>query len=65
MIFMDMATWKLYETYLRRDKGGMIIAATHDVQEGTPIKNIIDMYHSIGSYVHDMCIEILNHIRGN
>lgn len=30
-------------------KGGMIIAATHDIQVGTPINNILAMYRSIGS----------------
>jgi uroporphyrinogen decarboxylase len=30
-------------------KGGMIIAATHDIQVGTPIENILAMYNAIGS----------------
>jgi uroporphyrinogen decarboxylase len=30
-------------------KGGMIIAPTHDIQVGTPIKNILAMYRTIGS----------------
>jgi len=30
-------------------KGGMIIAATHDIQVGTPIENILAMYRTIGS----------------
>jgi uroporphyrinogen decarboxylase len=29
--------------------GGMIIAATHDIQVGTPIENIVAMYDAIGS----------------
>lgn len=29
--------------------GGMIIAATHDIQVGTPIENILAMYQTIGS----------------
>lgn len=29
--------------------GGMIIAATHDIQVGTPMKNILAMYRAIGS----------------
>lgn len=31
--------------------GGMIIAATHDIQVGTPLENIIAMYKTIGSLV--------------
>ena len=27
----------------------MIIAATHDIQVGTPIENILAMYRAIGS----------------
>ena len=30
-------------------RGGMIIAATHDIQVGTPLENILEMYRSIGS----------------
>jgi uroporphyrinogen decarboxylase len=30
-------------------KGGMIIAATHDIQVGTPIRNVVAMYRAIGS----------------
>jgi uroporphyrinogen decarboxylase len=30
-------------------RGGMIIAATHDIQVGTPIENIVAMYRTIGS----------------
>jgi len=30
-------------------KGGMIIAATHDIQVGTPLENIVAMYQTIGS----------------
>lgn len=30
-------------------KGGIIIAATHDIQVGTPLENIIAMYNAIGS----------------
>ena len=30
-------------------RGGMIIAATHDIQVGTPIANIVAMYRAIGS----------------
>jgi uroporphyrinogen decarboxylase len=30
-------------------QGGMIIAATHDIQVGTPIENILAMYRAIGS----------------
>lgn len=30
-------------------KGGMIIAPTHDIQVGTPIKNVLAMYSAIGS----------------
>lgn len=30
-------------------KGGMIIAATHDIQVGTPVANIVAMYQRIGS----------------
>lgn len=40
------------EVELRKElfsKGGMIIAATHDIQVGTPIENIIEMYRVIGS----------------
>ena len=33
--------------------GGMIIAATHDIQVGTPIENIIAMYSAIGSLKED------------
>jgi uroporphyrinogen decarboxylase len=29
--------------------GGMIIGPTHDIQVGTPLENIIDMYRTIGS----------------
>jgi uroporphyrinogen decarboxylase len=32
-------------------RGGMIIAATHDIQVGTPIENILAMYRAIGSMV--------------
>lgn len=32
-------------------KGGMIIAATHDIQVGTPVENILAMYRAIGSSV--------------
>jgi uroporphyrinogen decarboxylase len=41
-----------HEVELRKHlfaKGGMIIAATHDIQVGTPIENIIAMYQAIGS----------------
>ena len=31
-------------------EGGMIIAPTHDIQVGTPLKNILAMYKSIGSF---------------
>lgn len=31
-------------------RGGMIIAATHDIQVGTPIENVVAMYQSIGSF---------------
>ncbi len=30
-------------------QGGMVIAATHDIQVGTPLENILEMYRSIGS----------------
>lgn len=30
-------------------QGGMVIAATHDIQVGTPIENILAMYRAIGS----------------
>ena len=30
-------------------QGGMIIAATHDIQVGTPLDNILTMYRTIGS----------------
>jgi uroporphyrinogen decarboxylase len=30
-------------------KGGLIIAPTHDIQAGTPVKNILAMYRTIGS----------------
>lgn len=30
-------------------KGGMIIAATHDIQVGTPLENVLEMYVRIGS----------------
>lgn len=34
-------------------KGGMIIAATHDIQVGTPIENILAMYQAIGSLANE------------
>ncbi len=40
------------EVELRKElfkEGGMIIAATHNIQVGTPIENIIEMYKAIGS----------------
>lgn len=40
------------EVELRKElfsEGGMIIAATHDIQVGTPLRNILAMYRSIGS----------------
>ncbi|MCG3198618.1 MAG: hypothetical protein HUU16_17135 [Candidatus Omnitrophica bacterium] len=40
------------EVELRKElfrEGGMIIAATHDIQVGTPIENILAMYAAIGS----------------
>jgi uroporphyrinogen decarboxylase len=30
-------------------QGGMILAATHDIQVGTPLENILAMYRAIGS----------------
>lgn len=30
-------------------RGGMVIAATHDIQVGTPLENILAMYRAIGS----------------
>jgi uroporphyrinogen decarboxylase len=40
------------EVELRKElfkEGGMVIAATHDIQVGTPIENILAMYEAIGS----------------
>lgn len=42
----------IQEVELRRKlfkDGGMIIAATHDIQVGTPLSNILAMYRAIGS----------------
>jgi uroporphyrinogen decarboxylase len=42
----------IHEVELRKrlfHDGGMIIAATHDIQVGTPLKNILAMYQAIGS----------------
>jgi len=30
-------------------RGGMVIAATHDIQVGTPLENVVAMYRAIGS----------------
>lgn len=42
----------IHEVELRKElfhEGGMIIAATHDIQVGTPIENVLAMYEAIGS----------------